>query len=319
MSDYKKGMLVQHTTLGLGKIVALDHKAVHVFFANSQDRFATKLRRDLAEPFLSLASSTDRWLTGLSAFAFDERAARYRISDPWISDADAIARFVEVYPDGFRDVKYTTGDGKAGRERSLKWRRAHQAFSETLGNGEGERLLAAGDVTTIVDRACQVERHVRPLLSAAEKSLFADALSDAGVARGYFEALFELLAAPAPDETRFDALASAVATLPANETPESAWYVATVLPFVAQPDRHMILRPKITCAAAQRLRFELAYRPEPSWATYAALLQSSGDLLEKLRSLGASDHVDVEVFTHVALQKHSRPAAAVAPAPARRH
>ena len=305
MTELKKGMLVQHATLGVGKVVALDPKAVHVFFAQSQDRYATKLRLEVAQPFLSASPRADAWLSGLSTFAFDEKAARYRISDPWISDADATERFLEVYPGGFSGAKYL-GDGKTVRERNARWRRAQQLFSETLGDGAGERLLEAGDVEGLIERTCRVEGQVRLLLSPAERGVHAAALADADKARAWFEAVFAVIGEEAPGEASFAALASAVALLPQEAARESSWFLTTFLPFVARPDRHALLRPKVTCEAAQRLRVELAYRPEPSWGTYAALLKASGDLLEKLRPLGARDHVDVESFMHVAIGKHSK-------------
>jgi hypothetical protein len=65
----------------------------------------------------------------------------------------------------------------------------------------------------------------------------------------------------------------------------------------------MLLRPRFACAVAQRLGVDLPYEPEPGWATYSALLRSTGALLERLRELGARDHVDVEVFMHVVAAK----------------
>ena len=44
MAELQNGMLVQHTTLGIGKIVAVEANAVHVFFLDSDKRFAPKLR-----------------------------------------------------------------------------------------------------------------------------------------------------------------------------------------------------------------------------------------------------------------------------------
>ncbi len=90
---------------------------------------------------------------------------------------------------------------------------------------------------------------------------------------------------------------------------ESGWPIATLLPFVARPDLHMLLRPRFACEVAQRLGLELAYGAEPNWWTYAALLRSVGVLLEKLRPLGARDHVDVEAFMHAVTAKHPRPRA----------
>ncbi|HEY6101148.1 MAG TPA: hypothetical protein VIW03_17055, partial [Anaeromyxobacter sp.] len=87
---------------------------------------------------------------------------------------------------------------------------------------------------------------------------------------------------------------------------ESRWPMVTLLPFIARPDLHMLLRPRFACEVAQRLGLELAFDPEPSWTTYAALLASAELLLEKLRPLGARDLVDVEAFMHVSTAKQPR-------------
>ncbi len=303
MSDLENGMLVQHTSLGLGKIVALEEKAVHVFFATSDARFATKLRLPIALPLLTPSASSNAWLSGLSGFAFDAKSGRYGLADTWLSHSDAVTRFLESFPQGFADPKYV-GDGK---ERASRWRRAHDAFVETLGRGEGERLLAAGDVGGLVERALRIERHVRPLLKDADKSALENGLANAEGARGFFAALFDLLAASSPDQSRFEALAAAVAALPPGGERESGWSVVTLLPFVARPDLHMLLRPTFACEVAQRLGLELAYDGAPNWSTYAALLRSAELLLEKLRPLGAVDHIDVEAFMHASTAKHPRP------------
>jgi hypothetical protein len=308
MSDLENGMLVQHASLGIGKVVALEPKAVHVFFATSDARFATKLRLPMALPLLTPAASANAWLSGLSDFALDAKTGRYGLAGAWLSHADAVARFQEVFPKGFADPRYV-GDGTDKRERVFRWRRAHDVYVETLGGGEGERLLAAGDLGGLAERAVRVERHVRPLHRDTEKASFEDALKNLDAARGYFAALFELLAAPAPEQARFEALAAAVATMAPGAPHESGWPIVTLLPFVARPDLHMLLRPKFACDVARRLRHELAYEPQPNWSTYSALLGSAEVLLEKLRPLGARDHFDVESFMHVVTAKHARPKA----------
>jgi hypothetical protein len=306
MSGLENGMMVQHASLGLGKVVALEEKAVHVFFAASDARFATKLRLPMALPLLTPAASTNAWLSRLPGFAFDAKTGRYGLAGTWLSHADAAARFLEVFPKGFADPGYV-GDGAGKRDRVPRWRRAHELYVETLGGAEGERLLAAGDVAGLVERALRVERIVRPLHRDAEKASFEDALKDLDVARGYFATLFELLAAPVPEQPRFEALAAAVAAMQPGATRESGWPIVTLLPFVARPDLHMLLRPRFACEVGHRLGLELAYEPQPSWSTYSALLRSTELLLEKLRPLGARDHVDVEAFMHVVTAKHARP------------
>jgi hypothetical protein len=305
MNDLANGMLVQHASLGLGKVVALDAKAVHVFFATSDARFATKLRLPMALPLLAPAGSPNAWLSGLSEFALDERTGRYGLAGSWLPHADAVTRFLEIFPGGFADPRYV-GEGTEKRERVFRWRHAHETWEQTLGGGEGERLLAAGDLAGLAERALRVERHVRPLLRDTEKGSFEEALKDLEGARGYFAALFDLLAAPAPDQARFEALAAAVVAMAPGATQESGWPIVTLLPFVARPDLHMILRPRFACEVAQRLGLDLAYEARPSWRTYSALLRSVDVLLEKLRPLGARDHVDVDSFMHAVTAKPSR-------------
>jgi len=306
MSDLENGMLVQHASLGLGKVVALEPKAVHVFFATSDARFATKLRLPMALPLLTPTASRSGLLSGLSGFTLDAKTGRYGLATAWIPHADAVARFLEVFPEGFKDPKYV-GDGAKGRERVSRWRRAHDTYAETLGGGEGERLLAANDIGGLAERALRVERHVRALQRDAEKASFEEGLKDPDAARGYFAALFDLLAAPEPEQARFEALAAAVAAMAPGAPPESGWPAATLLPFIARPDLHMLLRPRFACDVAHRLGLELAYEARPNWSTYSALLRSAAVLLEKLRPLGARDYVDVDSFMHEVATKHTRP------------
>ncbi len=75
---YSAGMLVRHATLGLGKVVAVDPVAVHVFFAEGERRAATKLSLAAAGPFLSAApEAVDARLVDLPAFVLDPVSRRY--------------------------------------------------------------------------------------------------------------------------------------------------------------------------------------------------------------------------------------------------
>lgn len=297
MVGLENGMMVQHASLGLGKVVAIEDKAVHVFFAMSDGRFATKLRLPLALSLLAPAVSTNAWLSRLGGFAFDDKSGRYGLGGTWLSHAQAVARFVEAFPKGFSDPSY--GDAADKRDRVAKWRRAQKVYAETLADGEGEKLLAADDVAGLVARALEVERSVRALHKDTEKVSFEEALKDPAAARSYFAALFELVAAPAPAQKPFEALAASLADVVPDATLDARWPLVTLLPFVARPSVHMLLRPRFACEVGHRLGLELAFEPRPNWSTYSTLLRSTALLLERLRPLGARDHVDVEAFMHV--------------------
>ncbi len=258
MSDLENGMLVQHASLGLGKVVALEEKAVHVFFAGSDARFATKLRLPMSLPLLTRSASTSAWLSGLSDFSLDAKTGRYGFAGSWLSHADAVVRFRDLFPQAFEDPKYV-GDGTDKPERVNRWRRAHEVVR---GDARGRRGGAAprGGRRRRARRARARGGAARPSAARdAEKASFEDALKNLEAAPGYFAALFDLLAAPAPEQSRFEALAAAVAALAPGASPESQWPIVTLLPFVARPDLHLLLRPKFACEVAQRLGLELAY------------------------------------------------------------
>ena len=303
MQGLQNGMLVEHASLGLGKVVAVEPSAVHVFFAKQDARFATKLRLPMALSFLAQPSRKDAWLSGLSGFALDEGTGRYGRPAAWLPHADALQRFTDAFPRAFSDPAYVAPERGS---RAARWRQAGVEFQELLGEGRGERLLEAGDVSTIVEHLLKIERGVRTLLRDEERTNLAERLKDPEATETYLTALFAFVSSARPIRSRFEALAVAAAALPPGEFPESAWPTVTLIPFLARPDLHMLLCPHLACDAAQRLGLDLSYEAEPNWTTYASLLNASAQQLERLRPLGANDHLDVEVFMQVSLRRPGR-------------
>jgi hypothetical protein len=294
MSEFEKGMLVQHASLGLGKVVALEPKAVHVFFVGRDSRFAAKLRLPVAAGLLRPAEAGQQaWLGGVSAFTLDATTGRYGFAESWIPHEEAEARFLQAYPGGFADPLYL-GEGRRP-SRHAKVRRAHDAYVETLGEGAGERLLAEGAIRKLVDAAVAVEKAASGCLTGADKASLAAGLKEPKAAEAFFGALFAYVGAETPDRAGFEALAAAVDGLP-TEAGTPAWPLVTLLPFIARPEAHMLLRPKATSQAAHRLGLELRFAAEPNWTTYSTFLRSSEQLLGRLRSIGARDLVDVDAF-----------------------
>jgi len=81
--ELAKGMVVRHATLGLGRVVALEPTAIHVFFVEGERREAAKLRLPAARVFLSHApEAMDERLQGLAAFAFDPDSGRWALERP---------------------------------------------------------------------------------------------------------------------------------------------------------------------------------------------------------------------------------------------
>lgn len=305
MSEIVKGMLVQHASLGVGKVVAVEATAVHVFFALSERRFAAKLRWPAASHLLSTEGvERNPWLEGLSSFALDAAEGRYALAANWMTHEQAIARFLADYPKGFDDPAYLGTASGARRVRAPRWRAASAEWAAALGDGQAERLVAARDAKELVSRAARVEKHLALVPGTFEPGTLKRALVDPDAALSFFAAVLEALSA-APARARMEKLFAAAEAL--DVEPALAWPIATVFPFVADPARHVLFWPRVGCAAAERLGCDLRYDPTPNWATYAALRTFSARLLEGLEEHGARDFVDVEAFLHATASRSADP------------
>lgn len=303
-SDIPKGSLVHHASLGVGKVVAVEPTALHVFFPGAERRFAAKLRWPAARLLLRTEGvERNTWLEGLTSFTLDPTEGRYALAASWMTHEQAIAHFVEEFPQAFGDPAYVALAGTSARRvRAPRWRAAAAEWTEAMGAGEGPRLLADGDVKELVKRALRIEKHVTQVPGTFEPGALKQALADPEAAEPFFAALFDVLGA-APARVRTEKLFAAADAL--DVEPALAWPIATVFPFVADPSRHQLLWPRTACTAAERLGCDLRWDTAPNWPTYAALRALSTQLLAKLEPLGARDFADVEAFLHATATSRS--------------
>jgi hypothetical protein len=284
VADLESGSLVRHATLGVGKIVASEPNAVHVFFPGAGTRFATKLRLPAVRSLLRTEGvQPDAWLLGLSAFALDSKEGRYALGASWMTQEEAQERFLSQYPGGFGSATF----------RAASWRAAQEGWASAFAEGRGGALVATGDLAEVARRVFKIEK-LGATFAGADVGAVKAALAEPEPAGAFLAALFELVGVPSPGRARFDKLFAAARGLPVE--PAQQWYVATLFPLLAAPSRHVVLRPKLACDAAERLGCDLRFEPAPSWGTYAALRAFSAQLLERLRPLGATDFVDVDGF-----------------------
>ena len=200
-------------------------------------------------------------------------------------------KFLRVFPGGFRDETYIDW------ERDYKWA-AHRRWQEALDRDELAKLIAAGEFTTVSERAVRIESRTN-LLFSFEKMALRDALSDARGARAFAEGLYAFLHGGDPLPARFDAWRDTVATLPRRQTRVLTWPVLTVFAFIADPRTHMYLKPLVTKAAAARYGFEFLYASKPQWATYESLLAFARTVARDLRDLRPRDQIDIQSFIWV--------------------
>ena len=201
------------------------------------------------------------------------------------------------FPLGFKDLKYI-GERTWG-ERQFKWD-AHLQWNETLSVAQGERLLAADNVEELVRRAQSVEARSN-LLSVPEKNAFRESLAEQAAAQAFFRKLFDLLASAEISEEHFNSYVGILDSphFLENGRNSATWPIATLFPFLAQPERFIFLKPEATKNCAEMLGFDLNYRPDLNWLTYKNLLEMCAILHERLAAFKPQDMIDIQSFIDV--------------------
>ena len=121
-------------------------------------------------------------------------------------------------------------------------------------------------------------------------------------ARQFALGLGELLHGRAPLARRFDQWCDVLGALPRRQTRVLTWPVATVFGFIAQPTKHVFLKPMVTRKAAQAYGFDFEYRSQPTWPVYQSLLTFAAIIrrdLDRRAGFKARDMIDLQSFIWV--------------------
>lgn len=202
-------------------------------------------------------------------------------------------KFLRQFPGGFGDPTYLDW------ERDYKWE-THLRWQDALPRPVFRKLLREGAHAEAAARAVRVEQRSRhAMLFSFEKMALRDALRETAGARSFAEGLYHFLHGRGGLRPRFERWVETVDALPRRQTRVLTWPVVTVFGFIAQPDRHIFLKPNTIRAAARAYGYELPYRSRPNWETYAALLEFAGLVREDLAALKPRDMIDIQSFLWV--------------------
>jgi len=100
-------------------------------------------------------------------------------------------------------------------------------------------------------------------------------------------------------DARFERWCEAIAALPRKQTRVLTWPLVTVFGFIAQPRKHIFLKPNVTRTAARAYGFDFDYRSRPNWITYRSLLNFAAQVKRDTADLRPRDYVDLQSFTWV--------------------
>jgi hypothetical protein len=203
-------------------------------------------------------------------------------------------KFEIYYPQGFQDETYQVA------ERSYK-ERAHLEWQAELGPAAFRKLLARGEYRQIADAAVRIESRTN-LLFSFEKMALRDALKSTPGARLFAHELYAFLYGRGSPGGKFADWVQAVSELPCRQARVLTWPMVTVFGFIARPDKHLFLKPRVTRKAAKAYGFDLNYQPQPSWQGYDSLLTFAAIIrrdLDRKPGFKARDMIDVQSFIWV--------------------
>jgi hypothetical protein len=199
--------------------------------------------------------------------------------------------FLRYFPGGFNDETYIDW------ERDYK-QEAHERWGEQLAPREFRRLLEAGKHQEIAARAVRIESATN-LLFSFEKMALRDAVKSRVGAERFATGLYDYVHGKGALRTRFDRWVQAVEGLPRRQTRVLTWPLVTVFGFIARPDEHIFLKPRVTQAAAEAYGYEFAYESRPAWDTYQSLLDFAERVRTDVRDLRPRDMIDLQSFIWV--------------------
>lgn len=200
-------------------------------------------------------------------------------------------RFLHFFPNAFLDQQYIDW------ERTYKWQ-AHKLFKKLLSRSEFEALLARREHGEIAARALQVESRTNFLFSF-EKMALRDALRTNSGASTFAEGLYQLLYDRGSMKSRYIAWIVCVSQLPRKKSRVLSWPIVTYFPFIAQPGKHIIMKPTAMKEAAAALGYDLAYYSIPSFSTYERLLDLADQVRVGIKTLEPKDYHDLQAFLWV--------------------
>ena len=200
-------------------------------------------------------------------------------------------KFLRFFPNGFEDEKYVAW------ERGYKWQ-AHEKWNAQLNRAEYRSLLEKREFSEIASRAVKIESPTN-LIFSFEKLALRDAVRSAEGARIFAESLYDFLHGAGKLKQKFERWLEAVGRLPKKQSRVLTHPIVTIFGFIAQPKKHIFLKPKVTQAAARAYGFDFQYRSILSWETYASLLELAEIIKRDLADLKPRDMIDVQSFIWV--------------------
>lgn len=278
-------------------------------FQDGQLRTFKKGYYDLLEPVDEPYDSARDIVRDLKSMLRIERLQRApeptpKSVDRIISFDDQILIFEAFYPEAFEDEKWIAEvRGAEDRKRLKRHRQAAAAeAAELLAEDTVRELLDKGDYDAIWERA-------KDVLGSTNLTTSKDTAALRNVPEenreAFAHALVDLLWGEGPFEPRFTKWVAVLAKTP-NE--RVTWPLATAIPALVQPERHVAIKPSVFRAQAQWMAPSLPYDSYPTADLYNRFCKMASEVSRRLDKEGRTprDFLDVYDFIWTTLRPKGR-------------
>jgi hypothetical protein len=306
-NNLQTGILVNHETFGVGKVIQMDASEAHVYFRNPSQPDPDRRVRAFRVPnqFLTpLTQTSDPELDYLPPWK-DGHFSRLRTS---LSLDQAKKVFVRHFPLGLTDSRFFEQEVQYKRSAHLRYSTFRNRIDALIQHGDA---IAIAEAIEFVygNRKAAVggpDERLNFLYQRIEEPAFFDALRTGGAATvEYANAVVEFVERNC--EKTFERYLSALRSLPRRDggIAIDSWTTATWLPFIAAPDNQFLVKPTLVQAFASVLPFDIQYRPDVNFNTYSRSIAMAIRLRDILQESEINsdrrplDLIDVQSFMWV--------------------
>lgn len=200
-------------------------------------------------------------------------------------------KFLYYFKKGFSDATYKAWE----RQYKLD---AHFQFQQLLNKDAYAQLLKQKKYSDIALTAVKIESRTN-LIFSFEKMALRDGIKEPKGAKAFAEGLFDYIYGNNSIEDRFNQFSEVVSTLPRKQTRVHTWPLLTVFGFIGNPDEHIFLKPRVTQIAAEKYKYDFAYKSKPNWNTYKSLLDFANQIRKDNEDLKPQNYIDLQSFIWV--------------------
>lgn len=297
---------VRHESLGVGKVVSGDGVTLRIYFKDVRE----------PDPAIRVRSFKAPW-THLSLIdTFPD--AEFDNLPPWNGERFEGARnpvnleqakktFLRFFPEGLDDPGFIKQEKQYKVSASVRYHTLVEDKLRAWAEADDHGAIAAGLNAVYGDPKASKDgpdTRLNLLYQKVEEPAYFDALRAGGADTSrYAAAMLDFLDSGTKES--FDKYLEAVRKLPTKKASIDLWTTVTWLPFIADPDRHFLIKPTIVQAFAGALPFDIQYRADLNYRTYAKTVDMArylGDVLAKSElnpARRALDMIDVQSFMWV--------------------